>query len=306
MIKKDIPLILTCSPEYFDLSSPDPSTGFPNDMIRDHYDLYQQSPDVFREKAKEQWQIFKNLLIHHLGAEILELSPQKNLEDLTFTADASLSLTLEDGRSVTLLSRFSHEARAEEVQIHHQFLRKYFPNTTFLFHEYPCEGSGDNVYDTYRHVFWSGYTKIPDRAHAAMGRSSEKAHSTIEKATGAKVIPIEVQRPFFHVDTTLFPLSKGHILFYSEGLALHSYEELHEQVDQNLLIPVTHEEAFSYACNGICWGQKVILPNCGERIPALLQEKGYDVKTVDISVFIMAGGGPHCLVNLLNLSKRKE
>ncbi|MCP4922808.1 MAG: hypothetical protein GY915_02075, partial [bacterium] len=108
---------------------------------------------------------------------------------------------------------------------------------------------------------------------------------------------------FFHLDTALCPLSKGHVLAFPEGIAPPSYETLQNHVEENFLIPVTHEEALSYGCNAICWGDKVILPECGDRLPALLREKGYDVKSVDVSVLMMSGGGPHCLVNLLNFER---
>lgn len=297
------PLFLMCPPTYFDLAPPDPDSGFPNDMIHQNYTTFQAQPKLFKEKAQKQWDLLKETLLQHLGAEILELSPQKGLEDQTYTADASLSLVLDKKKSVTLLSRFSHPEREEEVDLHHQFLKKKFPNQSFVFHKFSCEGTGDNVYDPFRNVFWSGYTKNPDEEHVALGRSSKKAHETLSKATGVKVVSLEVQRPFFHVDTTLFPLSKGHVLVYPEGLHAASYKDLCTHVRRDLLITINHKEALTYSCNGICWGDKVILPECGERLPALLSKKGYDVKTVDISALLMAGGGPHCLVNALNLRK---
>ncbi|MCP4923096.1 MAG: hypothetical protein GY915_03570 [bacterium] len=166
-------------------------------MVEKNYTTFQENPEHFKEKAQKQWQDLKSTLIEHLNAKILEITPQKGLVDQTFTADASLSFILEGNKPATLLSRFSHPERGDEVGQHHQFLKKAFPNRTFASHDFPCEGTGDNIYDPFRHVFWSGYTKAPEDARAASGRSSRKAHETLSQTMGVEVIPLEVQRPFF-------------------------------------------------------------------------------------------------------------
>ena len=38
---------------------------------------------------------------------------------------------------------------------------------------------------------------------------------------------------------------------------------------------------------------------CGYKLPKT-KALGYDVYTLDLSYFIMAGGGPHCLINNTN------
>ena len=69
------------------------------------------------------------------------------------------------------------------------------------------------------------------------------------------------------------------------------------------LIRVTKEEAFKFACNVINIGNNIIMPECGERLPKLLSNIGYEVDTVNLKNFIMAGGGPHCLSN--NISQMR-
>lgn len=303
-----IPLFLMCAPDYFKLSGPDPHYGFANDMIAKGYESYINDTGGFSQKAVLQWHDFKKLIEEKLGAETTLLEPNMHLQDQVFTADASLSLVTKQGQDITLISSMTHPLRLQEVQIHRQKIEELFPERIIDMNPFPSEGSGDNLYDPFRNLFWSGYVDRPSSERPAEGRSDRRAHAFLSKITGVDVISLQVQRPFFHIDTTLAALPLGHILAFPQGMTQDSYHKLYDKAftpfgldPTEYLIEVTEEEALKYSCNLIYVGRKVLMTECGERLPRLLQEKGYEVFTTNVSCFIQAGGGPHCLTNNLRL-----
>jgi len=301
------PMFLMCPPDHFSLSPPDPLHGFANDMIAQAYETYAKDPEGFRMKAFEQWTALKECLLK-LGARVELLIPQPDLQDQVFTADASLSLIRQDGSELSLISLMTHPLRQKEGELHLKKIQDLFPSRDTHMNSLASEGSGDNLYDPYRNLFWSGYTPSPSASRAAEGRSDIKSHAHLSQLAGVKVVSLEVKRPYFHIDTALSALPGGHILCYPGGMSHASFKTLIQEAFVNFemdpndyLIEISSWEASRYACNMIYVGNHIILPYCEERVFKLLTQKGYEVHTVDLSCFIQAGGGPHCLTNNLNL-----
>ena len=48
------------------------------------------------------------------------------------------------------------------------------------------------------------------------------------------------------------------------------------------------------------------MSECGARLPNILRSLDYKVRTLDLSTFISAGGGPHCLTNNINQIRIKK
>lgn len=303
------PLFLMCPPDYFQLTPPDPEHGFANDMIAHAYEDFVKNPEAFIHTAKSEWEALKDIIENQLKAKTELLTPQEDMHDQCFTADASLSFVNNKGNEITLISTMTHPLRTPETAYHEEKIRKLFPQRPIEVNPLPSEGTGDNLFDPYRNLFWSGYTPDPCSTKPAEGRSDIRAHHVLADKTGMKVISLEVERPFFHVDTTLAALPKGHLLYYKGGMTDEAFKTLKKEGIENFdlnpddyLIEVTKEEAYLYACNLIYVGNKVVLTECGERLPNLLREKGYEIFTTDLSCFIQAGGGPHCLTNNLTLN----
>ena len=295
-------MFLMCPPTYYKLVEPDPIHGHPNDMNEQFYDQYMQDPHAFSTRAHEQWRSLHQLLTR-LGIGIELLEPVHDCEDQVFTADASLSLTSDFG-AVSLISQFAHWGRQAETVYHQDIIERLYPNRFITSSYSKLEGTGDNVYDSFRDVFWCGYAGADAGNRISAGRSEQAGHKELLDATSVATVSLEVQRPFFHLDTTLTPLSNGHLLLFKDGLSAQAYDIILEQGIKRYglnvskyLIEINEEEARAYACNLINLGNTIIMPACGNRLPALLTRLGYHVYTVDVSAFIAAGGGPHCLVN---------
>lgn len=301
--EQEAPRFLMCPPDFFKVEGPDQNGEFFNDQSKLGWLQYQKDPVGYAALAHRQWHALKDTLEQELDAQITLVTADERLSDQVYTADATLSL-LEGDKRYCFISNFTHPHRQKEAHYHLQHLEAL--HITDLIQMQHCfEGAGDNLYDPFRDVYWSGYTL--DRAHPAAGRSDSKAHLDLQQATGITVHSLNVMRPFFHIDTCLSCLSRGHMMVYPSGMSAQSYDTLVREgifefgLDPKAsIIEVTEQEANAYACNAINIGNKVVLPECGYRVPQILESLGYEVHTVDVSAFLGAGGGPHCLVNLIN------
>jgi len=306
----DTPVFLMCPPEHFAIDAP-PTSGAANDMMIEGARVYAADPAGFRRAATRKWENLRGVLERELGAEIIELEAQEGLSDQVFSADASISLMMDDGTSVAFLSRFTYEERQAEVALHAEALRAYDPKRELREASYNIEGCGDNVYDPVRDLFWSGFTPTPARSAAGCGRSDVRAHRELEQATGVDVVDLQVRRPFFHLDTAVAILPRGHVMCCAEGISDASLEILKERafepyglsVEEHL-IPVTRVDADRYACNVVTHEDRVVLPEVSDELLETMRAKGYEPITVDLKEFILSGGGPHCLTNLVN--ERRE
>lgn len=292
---------LMCPPTYYKLVDPDPVYGHPNDMNELWYEEYLRNPHDFSQKAHEQWSQLYHLLTG-LGFAIELIDPAQDCEDQVFTADASLSICSDFG-DMSIISQFAHWGRHAETVYHQDIIERFYPNRFIAKSDYKLEGTGDNIYDPFRDLFWCGYAGNLEGGVAA-GRSEKAGHNGLFSFTSIATVSLEVQQPFFHLDTTFAPLGKGHILAFAGGMSSQAYQTVREQGllryglnPSTHLIDVTEEEAHAYACNLISIGNSIVMPPCGQRLPRLLQSLGYEVHIVDVSAFIAAGGGPHCLVN---------
>lgn len=298
------PIFLMCEPTYFKIPEPDTTWGHFNDQSEQGWHEYKQNPELYRQNAYSQWVAFKDTLISVFNAKVLLLEPVEDLFDQVFTADASLSL-IDTSHHFSFISQFTHPKRCQESKVHEKIIKTHFPSREIIPFDAACEGAGDNVYDSFRDVYWSGFNATLD--NPAKGRSDKQSHQQLQDCLGIKVNSIQVIRPFFHVDTCLASLSKGHILLYKNGIDATSYEMLLENGFHKLgldpakyLIEVSSDAAHQYVCNVINIGNKIVMAKCSTELPNTLRNLGYEVFEVDVSYFIKAGGGPHCLTNYIN------
>ncbi len=300
------PVFLMCPPEHYAIA-PHPVSGHANEMAVEGERVYRRDPAGFRRTAMRKWEVFRDTLVRELGAEIVEVAPRAGLKDQVFAADASISLVADDDAGVGLLSRFTYEERQAEVAAHAEVLRSYAPGRVLAHAERNIEGCGDNVYDPVRDVYWSGCTEAPTRADAGAGRSDQRAHDQLAAVTGVEVVSLLVRKPFFHIDTAVAILPRGHIMCCPDGLSERAFETLRERAfapfglsEEEHLIRVSRADAERYACNVVARDDRVVLPYASDELKGELKRRGYDAVVVDLREFILSGGGPHCLTNQLN------
>jgi len=298
--------LLMAPPTNFVIRPPNEKGEHVNEFAKAGYEEYRKDSVAFHTKAHAQWNKLKELLAN-LGAEIVEIVSDNTDDDMVFTADPSLSIKNSSGGLITIFSRFSNARRQNEAMVHANYFEKHCSGSALLNSHFATEGTGDNVYDPFRDVFWSGYTKNPTPGHPAQGRSDKRAHIALSSATSVEVISLNVVSPFFHIDTSFAPLTNGHILCYPGGISdadfammkKKAFAEFGLDADEYLIL-VSKEDAQRFACNVRCVGDTVVIPECSQELRDRIKSKNYQVMTVDLSCFIAAGGAVHCLTNNIN------
>jgi len=291
--------------------------------------------DFSKELALEQWQGFKDK-IEELGGRVILVEPSEYQGAQVYTADPAafhteiklsrsrLNPVLRSVRFTGLVSEFTNADRNPEIANHAIAtgayvgdlqsahisgveLQSHILKTTFN-----TEGSGDNVFDPYRGLWWSGYSK--DLSNPASGRSDRRAHETLAKLTNREVFSMEVVRPFFHIDTSHTPLPKGHILSYEKGITAESFDAMRKRMLQSFdlpedkyLIKVTKKDAFNFACNltAVNDTDLIVPDDISDQLAGKMAKAGYRIHTLPYSEMRKGGGLFHCTANRINITGPK-
>lgn len=219
------------------------------------------------------------------GARVHTVPAQPGLPDLVFPANAAIVL---DGRA--LAARFRHpERQGEEPHfiraleaLKDQGVLKEVVQIEGCFQE----GAGDSHWDAARGIFWVG----------SGPRSSARSAEVIADHFGRPVahLPLATDQ-FYHLDTCFCPLSGGEILYYPPALTPEARARLTERVAPDLLIEAEAEDAAAFCVNAVSLGRTIIMANPPERLRGRLAERGYTVLGVDLSAFMLSGGGAFCM-----------
>ena len=314
------PTFMMCRPDFYDPSLEAHGASVENEFMGQGID---------REKTLEQWHSFKDKL-EELGAMILLVEPQEGLLDQVYTADPAAFHTgiklnerglIEQINFQSLRSKFTNTERQKEANAHNKIVSGYInvlkstaygiiPTTSSSIAnaQFNTEGSGDNVYDTYRGLWWSGFVQNPKDPNG--GRSDIKAHDELEALTDRTVLSLEVMRPYFHIDTSTTPLPGGHVLSYAPGITKEAMEIMKKVAlvdfglpEDEYLIKVSKEDAEAFLCNLTAVNDKdLIVPHdTSEKALSQLANAGYRPHPIDYSEIRKGGGLFHCTANRINM-----
>jgi N-dimethylarginine dimethylaminohydrolase len=229
------------------------------------------------------------------GAVLEILDGAEGLPDMVFPANGAVIL---DGRA--LAARFACAERRGEEKIFLGALRRLadkgvlsevdqFPEGCFQ------EGAGDAIWDTSRQLFWAGHGQ----------RSVRAAADHLAAFFRRRVVPLQLATPqFYHLDTCFCPLSGGELLFYPPAFTPESLAAIHDHVAPSQRLEASREDAAAFCVNAVNIGQDVVMAQAPAHVRTLLQERGYRVHDVDLSPFILSGGGAYCMT--LRLDRRSE
>jgi N-dimethylarginine dimethylaminohydrolase len=215
------------------------------------------------------------------------------LPDLVFPANAGIVL---DRR--VLPARFAHaERRGEEGPYRAAFdsfvARGLLDEVGTLPEGCFQEGAGDCIWDVRRGFFWSGFGQ----------RSAARAADEIAGYFGRTLQRLELVSPrFYHLDVCFCPLSGGEILYYPPAFAPSALKLIRDLVAPDDLIEATDEDAGRFCVNAVSLDRTVIMAQAAPHLKDRLAERGYVVREVDLSPFIMAGGGAYCMTLRLDRS----
>jgi N-dimethylarginine dimethylaminohydrolase len=230
-----------------------------------------------------------------LGAAVDWVAAEPGLPDLVFPANAAVVL---DGRA--LMARFRWpERRGEEPAFRRAFdrlverglLKEVVELPEGLFHE----GAGDAIWDARRSLVWTGWGPRSDRA----------ASDAIAETFGVAALPLRLATDrYYHLDTCFCPLAGGEVLYYPPAFTPEALGTIRERVAPGDLIEASDEDAAAFCVNAISLGRDIVMAQPPAALRARLEARGYRVHGIDLSPFILSGGGAFCMTLRLDLTSQ--
>ena len=220
------------------------------------------------------------------GARLIVLDGRPGLPDMVFPANAAIVL---DRRALVARFRYA-ERRGEErhfLAAFRNLRRQGLLDEVRAFPE-DCwqEGAGDCIWDASRQIFWAGFGP----------RSMRAAIPIIEDFFGAPVTPLElVSDRFYHLDVCFLALPCGEIVYYPPAFSKAALANIKDTAPADLLIEASTEDAERFSVNAVNIGKTVIMAAPSARLRGQLAERGYEVKSLNLKPFMMAGGGAYCM-----------
>jgi N-dimethylarginine dimethylaminohydrolase len=228
-------------------------------------------------KALAQWKGLYSAL-RRLGAEVWLVPQKKGCPDMVFTANAGVA------RGKTFIpSHFRYTQRRGEEPAFIRFFRRKGYAIRDAAKGVFFEGEGDLL--PYRDMFFGGFRF----------RSEIRAHERVSAALGKRLVTLELSAPrFYHLDTCFLPLDEKSALYYPQAFDAYGRKVIRRFVQNP--IPVSKEDAYYFACNGIRVGRTVVLNRASRRLKGQLARLGYTTLETPTSEFMKAGGSVKCLL----------
>ena len=234
-------------------------------------------------------------VLEDAGAQIEIVPAAECLPDLVFPANAAIVL---DGRA--LLARFRYPQRqGEEAVFASTFAllkaRGLIEDVITLPDGVLQEGAGDAIWDADRAFFWVGHGQ----------RSTKSSIAAIQQIFGKKTVALELATErFYHLDTCFCPLSGGKVLYYPPAFTDEALSRIRTHVAPDDRIEATDDEAGAFCVNAVNIGRIIVMAKAPRSLHQKLKAKGYKLKEVDLSPFILSGGGAYCMT--LRLDRASE
>jgi N-dimethylarginine dimethylaminohydrolase len=271
------PTFLVVDPEHFEVSysiNPWMQPG-----------LWRADPVGLRQAARNAFSGLTGALLG-AGAAVEILPGVPGAPDLVFPANAGVVL---DRRAT--VARFRCPERQVEEPVFLQAFealkaRGMIDEVIELPDGCVQEGAGDFIWDAHRGQFWGGYGP----------RSSRRGLDAVAEVFSQPVAPLELAtEQFYHLDTCFCPLPGGEVLYYPPAFTVDGRRAIRGHVAKDLLIEASDEDAARFCVNAVAFDRTVVMAEAADRLRAVLRERGYRLVEVDLSPFILSGGGAYCM-----------
>lgn len=234
--------------------------------------------------ARVQWDALMRVLEKECGASLERVQPRPEVPDLVFTANAGVVV----GR-MAILGRFRHPERQREEPYFEQWFREHGYDVQLLPKDVFFEGAGDLLGN--HDVWFGGYRQ----------RTDIRAYRIVGSLLGREILPVELVDPrFYHLDTCFCPLTRGEALWFPPAFDRYGQAAISDRFQESRRIAVPESEAVRFACNAVCVGKHVVLPEGCPVSMERLEGFGYTTHAVSLSEFLKAGGAAKCLTLALD------
>ncbi|MFS8980997.1 arginine deiminase-related protein [Cupriavidus necator] len=278
------PTILLVEPTFYDVSYSINPWMDPGAWARDPHGMHRnamQSFDALREA------------LGRAGFAVEVTAGAPGLPDMVFPANAAVVL---DGRA--LLARFRYpQRRGEEAPFAAIFgalrERGLLEQVELLPEGCFQEGAGDCIWDAGRGHFWAGFGP----------RSSHEAATAVSDYFGKDVVALELAtEQSYHLDVCFCPLSGGELLYYPPAFSEAALRELRARVPARLRIEATADDLRHFSVNAVNLDDQVVMTRTTPHLRTELGRRGYTLHEVDLSPFMLSGGGAYCMTLRLDRS----
>ncbi len=258
--------VLVCRPNNFNVDY----------VINPHMQPY----SVDSDKALKQWEslvaILKSL---NIKVDIIEQRPE--VPDMVFATDQGI---VRDGS--ILLANFRYSQRQKERVYYREWFRENGFGLRALSNIFPFEG-GDTL-------FFNDMLFVGTSFRASVASCEE-----LSKKLELDVIPLRLVDPYFyHLDMSFLPINKDTAFCYLPALSESSQNLLKRLVPN--LIELSEPAVKGYAANSFVSGDNIVIAaGLPKDFHDELKKIGMKIHEVDVSEFKKAGGGIHCLINVL-------
>jgi N-dimethylarginine dimethylaminohydrolase len=210
------------------------ATDIPNNPWMEDLKEQERRPDHVRA-AVQFLSVYQ-----HISAEalvyLLPTPPGQPLQDLIYTANLGIVLDHLPEKNTVVISNFTSAPRRGETAVG----VKFFQDMGYQVHVAPAKFEGEaELKHLAGNVYVGGY-----------GIRSDKAtYEWMERSFDMRIIKLhEVEEYLYHLDCSIFPITKENTLVCTE---LFTRRELAELEKHTNILPVTVEEAFSGICNSV-------------------------------------------------------
>jgi N-dimethylarginine dimethylaminohydrolase len=247
-------------------------------------EAWSADPAANRLTAHAGWRALKASL-ESAGGVVHAMPGVEGLPDIVFPANAAVVL---NGKAV--VARFRHGERSGEEPYYlaalHTLRRQGVLDEVVQIEGCYQEGAGDCIWDANRGHFWV----------ASGPRSTPESVEILADHFGQTMVhlPLATAR-YYHLDTCFCPLSGGEILYYPPALTKAAHDALFDHTTSDQRIEASDEDAEAFCVNAVNLDRKIIMARPPARLSERLAERGYDIVGVDLSPFMLSGGGAFCM-----------
>ena len=245
-------------------------------------------------------------LYHFMAAEaVVYLLPTprvSGLQDLVYCANMGVVLEEQSDNTTVILSNFSTEVRAPEIQVGKAFFELMGYQTVIPPYHFEGEAELKHLHDN---IYLGGYGI----------RSDKRAYDWMAEQYGVNIIALEETEPYlYHLDCTVFPLTREDTLVCTE---MYTAAEIRRIEKVTNIVDVSVDDCFSGVCNNVRLGNSLLnashiheMKSTDEyyneekqknrKLEDLATQYAFELSFFNLSEFLKSGALLSCMVMHLN------
>ncbi len=276
------------------------STEVANNAWMDDMSDEERKPDF--KKAMRQFLELYHFIASEALVYLLPSPGNCELQDLVFTANLGCVLEHLPGRDTVIISNFTSKPRLLEAKVGEAFFSSLGYKAVRPPHKFEGEAELKHLYDN---VYVGGYGI----------RSQFETYEWMEENFEMTVIKLEEVEPYlYHLDCTIFPLTRDDTLVCTE---MYAEEEIAELEKHTNIIDVSVDDCFSGICNSVRLSNTIMNSSHindlkagtkeyadeiakNRRLQDIAVEHGFEVNFFNLTEYMKGGALLSCMVMHLN------